>query len=902
MQRVTSELSTEPLSALSADIRQLGNLLGEIIREQHGDEALALVERIRAIAKNRRKSESDPDYDPQATAALMAEIEGLDLESKRILIKAFSNYFQLINIAEDMQRIRVLRQREMNGTLGESIDAAIKTLRDTGLDAAAVRALLDKLCVRLVLTAHPSEAKRREVLVKLRQITQTMSIRDRQTVLPREKRALDEALAEEIEELWQTRPTRAQRTTVADEVGHGLYFLTTTIMDVVVDLYTDLQYSLEKYYPEGDWRDLPIVLRYASWIGGDRDGNPNVTSDVSMETLDTMQRAARQAYLNEIAFLREHLTQSANEVSISPELVESVSRVGAPPARNADEIYRRKMDLIWGHLNADGYKTTEEFLNDLLMIDQSLRQHRGLHVANGTLHRLIQKVRVFGLHLLPLDIREDAQRHAAALDELFRYYGQCDSYIALPEEEKQALLTHEIASPRPFFPAEPAFSETANQVIETWRMIASAHRKYGKAVIDTVIASMSQAPSDVLAMLMLASEVGIQNDVDLVPLFETIDDLHRAPAILLTLFDNPEYQKHLAARGMRQQVMIGYSDSNKDGGYIASNWGLYTAQQSIARLCKNKGIALELFHGRGGSIGRGGGPANRAILSQPASSIDGRIKMTEQGEVIAYRYGNPDIARRHLHQVMHAVLLATGAPPETEVRPEWWAAMDALSETGRVAYRAFVYEQPGFLDYWQQATPIDELANLSISSRPARRRKGGFAGLRAIPWVFSWVQSRAIIPSWYGVGQALEQFCQHSPDGLKLLKEMYVQWPFFNALVENVQLDLAKADMGIAELYASLVKDEELRERVLKQMKAEHARACKLICQITDQKELLSNSPIMQRSIERRNPYVDPLNFIQVALLRELRQLEPDTPAYKQILAAVLFTINGIAAGMKTTG
>ncbi len=900
MVRATNEVSADSSSALSADIKLLGNLLGEIIREQHGDSALQLVEQIRASAKARRKDGRGEDR--QAATALMTAIDNLDLTSKQILIKAFSNYFQLINIAEDQQRIRVLRQRETAGKLDESIDEAIAALREAGLSAKDVRALLDRLCVRLVLTAHPSEAKRKEILLKLREIAQKILLRDRQKLLPREQKALEAALAEEIEELWQTRSTRSSHAKVSDEVDFGLYFLTEVITDLVIDIYADLRASLEAYYPGEDWSTLPELLRFASWIGGDRDGNPNVTADVTMETLATHRRAARQLYLREVGYLREHLTQSTREVGVSKVMLESMNDAHLGETARPDEIYRQKMSSIWTKLSVDGYNTTQELLDDLLMVDKSLRQNRGKHVADGSLQRLIQKVRIFGLHLVPLDVREDAQRHLATLDELFRHYGQAEHYIDLPEDEKQVLLTREIASPRPFFPADPTFSETVNQVISTWRMIANAHKQYGKAVIDTVIASMSQNPSDVLTMLMLASEVGIQNDVDIVPLFETVDDLHRAPAVLTTLFDNPEYFKHLRARGMRQQVMIGYSDSNKDGGYLASNWGLYTAQQTLAEMCKQRGVLLELFHGRGGSIGRGGGPANRAILSQPPASMQGRIKMTEQGEVIAYRYSNPEIGRRHLHQVMNAVILATGMPSHATIRPEWRAAMDFLAEAGRMAYRGFVYESPGFLDYWQQATPIDELASLPISSRPAKRRGGGFSGLRAIPWVFSWVQSRAIIPSWYGVGQAFESFCQAEPDGLARLQAMYQQWPFFKALVENVQLDLAKADMGIAALYSSLVKDERLRESIFSQMKAEHERSRQMICQITDQRDLLSNSPVMQRSIERRNPYVDPLNFIQVTLLRELRHLEPDTPAYEIVLSAVLATINGIAAGMKTTG
>jgi phosphoenolpyruvate carboxylase len=403
-------------------------------------------------------------------------------------------------------------------------------------------------------------------------------------------------------------------------------------------------------------------------------------------------------------------------------------------------------------------------------------------------------------------------------------------------------------------------------------------------------------------MLLFAKDVGIHDHVDLVPLFETIDDLHRAPDILRALFEQAHYRRHLAARGQRQQVMIGYSDSNKDGGYLASNWSLYTAQERLGQTCTAYGITLELFHGRGGGIGRGGGPANRSILSAPVGSLHGRIKMTEQGEVIAYRYSNPEIARRHLHQVLNAVLLALGTPPPVTVKPAWRTAMEVVSASGQAVYRQLVYDTPGFLEYWQQATPIDELSSLSISSRPARRRQGGFAGMRAIPWVFSWMQSRAIIPSWYGVGSAFETFCQQAAEHLDLLRSMYRHWLFFNTLIENVQLDLAKADMGIAALYASLVKDASLRAAIFPQIQAEHARACQMVCQITEQKTLLENSPVMQRSIARRNPYVDPLNFMQVDLLRLLRQTPPDAPAYDRLLTLVQATINGIAAGMKNTG
>ncbi|NLX10546.1 MAG: phosphoenolpyruvate carboxylase [Chloroflexi bacterium] len=882
----------------SADIKLLGNLLGLIIREQHGAPALDTVERVRASAKARRAG------DPAASDALAALIDDLDLAGKRILIKAFSSFFQLINIAEDQQRIRVLREREAAGALRESIESAICTLHDAGVTPDQMRDLLARIRVRLVMTAHPTEAKRQELLVKLRHIAQMMARRDRQSLLPREQDALESALAEEIEELWQTRPTRATRATVADEVDFGLYFITSVVMDAAVEIHHDLCAALARCYPGVDWADLPPLLSYASWIGGDRDGNPNVTPEVTWRTLRRLREAARRAYLDEIAFLREHLTEATSEVPASEPLRQAVEDARGSQPRYPGELYREQLDLIWSRLEADTYRSGDDLLADLNLMVESLRAHRGERVARGALGRLLLKVRLFGLHLVPLDIREDARRHAAALDEVFRRYELAENYLDLPEAEKQALLAREIANPRPLFPAALDFSDATNRVIETWRLIADAHARYGPAVIDSVIASMSTAPSDVLAMLLLASEVGVAGRVDLVPLFETIQDLRDCPAVMDTLFSTPVYRAHLAARANRQQIMLGYSDSNKDGGYLASNLGLYRAQHRLGELCRERGILLELFHGRGGSIGRGGGPANQGILAQPRAAMQGPVKITEQGEVIAYRYGNADIARRHLHQVIHAVLLKLGLPNGPASRPEWLDAMETLAEAGRLAYRRFVYETPGFLDYWQQATPIQELSLVPIGSRPAKRGQGGFAQIRAIPWVFSWMQSRAIIPSWYGVGSALEAFCDASDDcpGMGMLQSMYDGWPFFNALVENVQLDLAKADMGIAALYSSLVEDEALRDRIFSEIVAEHARAVRWICAITRQTELLEHAPVMRRSIDRRNPYVDPLNFIQVALLRQMRALGPDDPAYDSLAQTFMFTVNGIAAGMKNTG
>lgn len=885
----------EFVNRLSADIRMLGRLLGVVIREQHGQSALDLVEAVRGAAKTRRSD------DLEAAQTLSHTIEDLDLPLLRVLVKAFSNYFQLINIAEDQQRIRVLRERELDHSLSEGIDDGVAQLRSAGRSADDVRALLNKLSVRLVITAHPSEAKRKELLVKLRHIAQMLADYDAPDLLPRERVGLESAMIEEIEELWHTRPTRAAKATVSDEVDFGIYFVTTVIMDLVVDIYAEMQSALDRHYPETAWHDLPPFLRFASWIGGDRDGNPNVTADATLATLDTMRAAARSVYLQEIDFLRGHLTQWSDEVDVSPTLTARFAEVLAD-GRFVGEPYRSVMSAIYRQLESDGYKTGDDLLADLQMVADSLSLNLGRRVSSGALMRLIQKVRLFGLYLMPLDVREDARLHAACVAELFQYYGICEDYLALSEDEKQALLTREIASRRPLFPVEPEFSETTNRIIATWRMIRRAHRIHGKSAIDSVIASMSTAPSDILTMLLFAREVAAEDVVDLVPLFETIEDLRRAPQIISSLISNTQYRKHLAVRGHRQQIMLGYSDSNKDGGYLASNWNLYTAQQALSEVCRAQGIEMELFHGRGGSIGRGGGPTNRAILAQPVGTLDGRLKITEQGEVIAYRYGNYEIGRRHLHQVMNAALIALGVPGRSTPRAEWLDAMGQLSELGRTAYRQFVYESPRFGEYWEQATPIHELARMQIGSRPAKRKPGGFAEVRAIPWMFSWMQSRAIIPSWFGVGAALRHFADENEDGLKLLQTMYAEWPFFQALIENCQLDVAKADMGIAALYASLVSDIELRRTVFERLEQEHTRTCAMICRVTGQTDLLDNAPIMRRSIERRNPYVDPLNFIQVKLLRTLRVLDQQSPEYDRVLDAVLTTINGIAAGMKTTG
>ncbi|GAB1422333.1 phosphoenolpyruvate carboxylase [Anaerolineales bacterium] len=889
---------------LSNDIRLLGDLLGEIIEEQHGALALEFVEEIRKLAKQRRSG------DESASDRLREVIANRDLQSKQILIKAFTQYFQLINIAEDQQRIRVLRERESQGVLTETIDSAIQQLQAAGVTAEAMSDILDILRLRLVFTAHPSEAKRTEILMKLRKIASLIHQLELEKLLPQEEEAIRLKLAAEIEEFWQTRQIRSAQKTVSDEVEFGLYFLTSVVMDTVIDVYEDLQISLERYYPDHDWSQPAPVIRYATWIGGDRDGNPNVTNDVTLETITRLRETAVSVYTEEINILRDHLTQSTEDFGVSQELVEYLQQLDPTPLtdRYQGELYRQFVDSILSRLNQGQYLSSREFLSDLLMIESSLMANKGQRIAQGLLRRLIRKVRLFGLHLLPLEVREDSQYHIHTLDELFANYGITAAYRDLPEAEKQTLLTLEIANPRPLFPADLShLSDITQRVIRTWQMIAQAHKQYDPIVIDTYIASMSKTPSDVLAMLLFATEVGVAENLYLVPLFETIQDLENAPDTMDNLFSNTAYRAYMEqrarVRGLRQQIMIGYSDSSKDGGYLASNWNLYKAQGRLTEHCLEQGVSLELFHGRGGSIGRGGGPTNRAILSQPPASLRGGIKITEQGEVIAYRYGNEAIARRHLQQVMNAVIIAMWKTESHQVLPEWATAMSTLSELSKAYYRNFVYENDDFLPYWEKATPIHELSRLQISSRPSRRSaKGGFAAMRAIPWMFSWMQNRAIVPSWYGVGYAFTRFCEENEGGLELLQSMVKEWSFFKAMLQNAELDVAKADMGIVALYSDLVDDADLAQRMFKRITEEHQRTRTMISLITGQENLLDDSLAIQTSIERRNPYVDPLNYIQVDLLKRLRNMSENDADYLSTQLSVLATINGIAAGMKTTG
>ena len=924
-QDIAAELTMpETHDALGEQIRMLGEMLGDTIIEQEGQAVFHLVETIRGLAKAGRAG------DVAAGERLLTLVNDLSITEARLVVKAFATYFQLVNLAEEEERVRVLRERSRQAVarsepMDESIAAAVHRLWQEGLSADDVQRLLDNLFVMPVFTAHPTEAKRRTVLTKLSRIRDILHELDFHTPIPPEANALYERLREEIVSLWQTDETRLRHPSVLDEVRNGLYYFDNTLFDLVPQIYDELRLALARFYPDVQFR-IPSFLRFGSWIGGDRDGNPFVTIAVTEETLREHKARAIMLYQRAIDRMHGHLSVSAR-YGISSELAASLQADARLfpeesqrlAARYPMQPYRHKMAYIYRKLAATleandrpwradhiprlgTYQNAEEFITDLRLIQDSLRRHRAARLADGRLAALIRQAEVFGFHLATLDIRQHAERHTAALNEVFARYGLASDYAALPEERKIALLTAEILSPRPLAPARLDFSDETNETLELFRLIRRAHERVGRQAIACYVISMTTRPSDVLAVLLMAKDAGVADALDVVPLFETIADLHTAPTVMEQLLLNPAYAAHLQRRGREQQVMIGYSDSNKDGGYLTANWELHLAQRALPVVCERHGIRLTLFHGRGGTIGRGGGPTNRAILAQPPESVHGRIKITEQGETVTERYGFSDIARRHLEQVLHAVLLTSGKRPiHVEARGGTWeTAMHALSDRAERAYRKLVYESPVLFTYFNAATPINEIGRLNIGSRPTRRRETeGINDLRAIPWVFAWTQCRADLPGWYGIGAALHDWAGEDASRWTLLRAMYREWPFFANLIDNAQVSMRRADMQIAQVYAGLA-DSVTRAAIFPVIAEEYTRGEAAILRITGQRDLLDQASWLQRAIRLRNPYIDPMNYIQVALLRRLRSAKGDEA--EALHEVVLLSVNGIAAGLRSTG
>ena len=930
---------SEVSSKLRNTIRLLGNSLGDTIIEQEGREIFELEEEIRKFAKAWRTGEL---HSPQKLRALLPQLLK-DSHRVQAVLKSFTTYFQLVNLAEEQERVRVLRDRQRHATVDapmrESIAQGVRRLREEGLSADDVRTLLRDLLIMPVLTAHPTESKRRTIQNKLRSIGHIIDELDRGDLLPKRRHELFEELREDVVVLWQSDETRDRRPTVMDEVRNGMYYFESPLLQLVPEIYRELEENLRETY-HGETFEIPNFLRYGSWIGGDRDGNPYVTVPVSEQAIRLQKETALNFYSTVLDELDNHLTSATTRVGFSPELLQSIEHdLALVPAEEREKLdwfrlepYRQKIILMFRRLQATreenrlawaervpnprAYRNADQFLHDLRLISASLTANKGSRLANGRLADLMRSVTIFGFHLATLDIRQHAERHRSAVGEVMERYHLAQSYSRLSEDEKVELLRQEIVNPRPLT-AQLNFSEETNQTLELFRFIRHAHEQVDPQVIQTYIISMTTGVSNLLEVLLMAKDAGIFGKIDISPLFETIEDLRAAPEIMTRLFNDPVYQEHFQQRGYQQQIMIGYSDSNKDGGFLRSTWMLYRAQRALAKVCDEQGIKLTLFHGRGGTLGRGGGPANRAILAQPPESVRGRIKITEQGEVISNRYDNPEVARRHLEQLVHAVLLTTGHRPRYALENAWSLIMDTMSQTAFDKYRSLV-EHPRFLTYFQDTTPIAHIDRMNIGSRPARRKATqSIFDLRAIPWVFAWTQSRVNLTSWYGVGTALEQWVngavasgessqspnpqtQTSEERMQTLREMHTNWPFFRTMLGNVQVGMSKADMHIAMLYADLT-DAETRKTIFEDILEEFARTEKMILAITGQSELLDNEPWLQRSIKLRNPYVDPLNYIQVALMEQMRN-ERDPEMLEKMQAAVLLSVNGVAAGLQNVG
>jgi phosphoenolpyruvate carboxylase len=913
---VTSE--DQAFAQLRADVDFLATALGTTLQELEGERLFALVERVRLITKDLRSREASAAAGAGNDAALEAArqeltdlLASLDLQTAERLLRAFTVYFQLINLAEEIHRVRVNRLREGQASpeapRSESVMAAIKALSDEGWSRPEAEQFLGNLDIQLTITAHPTEVKRYTVRLKLERIASALRQLAEQALAPLQRAVLEDVIHAEIATLWQTRELVTQRPTVLDEVKSALYYFRRSLLAATPKLMQDLELALDTYYGPGSTALAPVI-RFRSWIGGDRDGNPLVSPDVTRETFGLQSGVALDSGLADMDLLVQRLSQWEDRITLTQafraDLAEAAARDGQPD-RFLGEPYRQK---IW-HMHrgllaeetrawddpAGGYPgQAEGYAADLNLIAETLERGQGGRAARVFVRPDLYRAQIFGFHLAALDLREHSLVHGQAVAELLAWAGVSADYAQLPEAERVRLLAAELQSPRPLAAQDAPLGSETTRLLEFLRVFRHAGRRYGRAALGNYVVSMTEGASDVLEVLVLAKQAGI-TDLDVTPLFETQEDLENAPGILQELFALPAYREHLERRQL-QEVMIGYSDSNKDAGFLTANWVLYEAQERIASVCREAGVRWRIFHGRGTSIGRGGGPSGQAILAQPPGSLAGRMRLTEQGEALGDRYSDPDLAHRHLEQVTHAFILSSArdARPLPELPERYRLAMAEASSAAKARYTTLL-ESPGFLDFFHTVTPIEEISRLEIGSRPARRQgERSLANLRAIPWVFSWTQCRANLPGWFGLGTGLAQL---EPE---LVREMYREWPFFRTIINFAQMSVSKADSGIFSTYLQLVPPG-LRERFGPLILAELQLTVQQLRSASGA-ELLGHDPTLARSIELRNPYVDTLSYLQVELLRRLRALPDESPDRSGLEYAVLVSLLGISAGLRNTG
>ncbi|MBT2734943.1 phosphoenolpyruvate carboxylase [Bacillus sp. ISL-7] len=906
---------------LRQDVKLLANMLGEILLNHGGTELLDKVEKIRLMCKTLREHFDQDIYD-----ALKEEIASLSAPLRKQVIRAFSMYFHLINAAEQNHRIRRRRQYQLEDeTIVQpaSIESAILSLKENNIKEEVIQDLLNTLSLELVITAHPTEATKRSILEIQQRIAVILKSLDHPLLTSRERKKLEESLFNEVSILWQTDELRQTKPTVLDEVRNGLYYFDQTLFEVLPEIHQEVADSLEKNYTQTQW-EVPNFLRFGSWIGGDRDGNPNVTHDVTWETLNRQRRLVLKKYKNVLVDLMKRYSHSTSRVEVSNDLLKLIELEDTYLTDEKKwpiqtEVYRRAFAIIIervkqvGKTNL-GYKSSDELLKDLFIIKKSLKQHHPAAHELMTIQKLIRQVQLFGFHLATLDIRNHSGEHEAAMTEILRKVSISENYAELAEEEKLKILQNILKDPRPLLLLNEDYSAETQEMIKVFQMIKKAHEEFGKRSISVYLVSMTKSPSDLLEVLVLAKEAGIyrlhadgtlESHLHVAPLLETIDDLTAGPKIMESLFEMPVYRNHLQIMGDQQEIMLGYSDGSKDGGTLTANWKLYKAQIEIHEMAKRYQIGLKFFHGRGGSLGRGGGPLNKSILSQPAETIGDGVKITEQGEVLSSRYLLEDIAYRSLEQATSTLFLtATHKSKEAKQGfqrdPIWVESIEEISSLALTKYQSLVFGDPDFLTYFTEATPLRELGDLNIGSRPmSRKNQGRFEDLRAIPWVFAWTQSRQLLPAWYAAGTGLAGFAAKGEQNLQMLQQMYEKWPFFQSTIDNLQMALMKADITTAREYLSLVKDQNIAERIFTNILEEYETTKEVLLRITGDNELLDHTPNIKESVYRRNPYVDPLNFLQVELIKELRnQEEPN----EELLIEVLLTISGISAGLRNTG
>jgi phosphoenolpyruvate carboxylase len=837
------------------------------------------------------------------------------------VVRAFSYFHHLANAAEDLHRTRQPRPAQEEGTIA----VALQRLRAAHVPTRKLVAFFERARVEPVLTAHPTEVQRKSTLDRHRAITARLAARNTPAANPVRAEADERALRREVLLLWKTSELRGQQPTVADEIENGLAYFRSTFLEILPRLYAELEDSLG-----AEGVHLAPFLRVASWIGGDRDGNPFVTDVVTGKAIERQAATAFAHYLAEIHTLGSELSLSSRYTSVSPELAALAARAPDRGSSRNEELFRRALVGIYARAAATAralgvevaaggppaapsrpYEGPADLLADLDIIGRALVDGGAALAADGRLRNLRRAVEVFGFHLAPLDIRQHSAVHARVIGELLARATGRRGYETIAEPERQELLLRELNTTRPLVSPHVVYTDETSLQLRTLATAANAHARFGSSSIPNYVISMTAAPSDLLEVALLLKEAGLlvpgeepRSAVNIIPLFETIDDLRGCGVIMEQLFSNPYYRKLLESRGDIQEVMLGYSDSNKDGGFLTSNWELYKAEQELVRVFARHGVGIRLFHGRGGTVGRGGGPSYYAVRAQPRGSVNGQLRLTEQGEVIASKYADAVIGQKNLEALVAATMEATLLPDEGLGADEapFHEVMEELSSLAFRAYRAFVYETPGFIEYFRQSTPINEIGDLNLGSRPAARRGSDrIEDLRAIPWVFSWGQSRQSIPGFFGFGAAVKQFLTGRSRNarLRILRAMYARWPFFRTLVDKLDMVLAKTDLGIAARYAALVTDRKLRESIFARITREHDDTLTAFFAITEVKQLLQNNPSLARSLRNRIPYIDPLNHLQVELLRRLRAARGDTDELRR---AVHLTINGVAAGLRNSG